>query len=63
MRIRLTKHQWERFSEITSAIGNLTLGSAVIPFFLGQSNKVPAFWGMVTALILWYISVWMAKKY
>lgn len=63
MKIRLTKSQWEKLSGIVSESGTLTLGSAVIPFFLGQSNLVPALWGMVAALILWYISIWIAKKY
>lgn len=63
IRIKFTKSQWERFSEISAACGTLSLGSAVIPFLLGQSELIKAFWGMVGAIMLWYISIWVAKKY
>ena len=63
MRIKLTKSQWERVSEINSNLGIVSVVGFVIPFFLGQSDIVKLFMGLVIAVCLWYISIVLARKY
>lgn len=63
MKITLTKHQWERISEITGGGGLLVFGSVVIPFLIDKIDLPKAIWGIVISICLWYISVILARRY
>ena len=63
MKIKLTKSQWERVSEITSNLGVVAIIVFVIPYFSNETDQIKAISGLVIAFGLWYISIILARKY
>ncbi|OGE14763.1 hypothetical protein A3B39_03180 [Candidatus Daviesbacteria bacterium RIFCSPLOWO2_01_FULL_37_10] len=63
MKIKLTKHQWERSSEITSNLGTVAIVAFVIPYFSSEVDQIKAISGLVMAFGLWYIGIILARKY
>lgn len=63
LKVVLTKHQWQRFSELLGNLGLLTLASVVIPYLLNEFNLVIALFGLVISFLAWYASIVLAKKY
>jgi hypothetical protein len=63
MKIRLTKSQWERISEISGNFGLLIVASFVFPSIANSINISQTLWGIVISLSFWYISIIIARKY
>jgi hypothetical protein len=63
IRIKLTKSQWQRVSEIFSNLGIVSMVGFVIPYFSGESDIVKLSCGIVISFGLWYISLVAARKY
>jgi hypothetical protein len=63
IRIKFTKNQWERVSEISGNGGLLSMGSIILPFILDKPNPFGVLMGMVITSCLWYISLQAARKY
>lgn len=63
MRIKLTKHQWERISELLSTLGVVSFVTFVAPFIFGETDIMTAIAGLVISLGIWYISIVIARKY
>ena len=62
-KIVLTKNQWKRLADILANIGLLITGTVVIPFLANFQNPFSAIWGIVMASILWYISIYISRRY
>ena len=63
LKIVLTKHQWQRASEILGNLGLLSLASVVIPFLLERFNLWIVIFGLVFSGITCYASIVLARKY
>lgn len=63
LKIKLTKSQWERISDILGSLSLVSVASVVIPYVLDKPNLFLAFFGIVITIILWYASVVVARKY
>ena len=59
--LNLTPQQLERQADIAADIGQVSLASIAIPFFLSEHRPLLAMLGIVTALFLWTISVMFPK--
>lgn len=63
MKIKLTKHQWERISEISGNIGVVVAGTTILPFVFETGDLLDAIRGLYISTVLWYLSIRSAKKY
>ena len=62
-KIILTKHQWQRFSEILGNLGLLTFASSVIPNLINELDLALAASGLLISFYFWYISLVAARRY
>jgi len=64
MNITLTKNQWKRISEISGNLGIVVFGATLIPIlFTNDKHLLGDVRGLYITVILWYLSIWLARKY
>lgn len=62
-KIKFTKSQWERFSEIVGNIGLVSFASIFVPYLLDKPNSLIMISGLLISAGMWYISLVFARKY
>lgn len=62
-KIKFTKSQWSRLSEIAGNLGLLSIASLVIPYLLDKLNFTNVILGIALAVGMWYASLVSARRY
>ncbi len=63
LRIKFTKNQWAKLSDIASNLGILSASSVVVPAIIDKPNSQGLILGVIATLGFWYLSLFFAKKY